>query len=247
MNRFGAFGIHLGISLIIFAILGYLILYHWYPDFFFASDGGWQGIRIVAFVDLVLGPTLTLVVFNRSKPRKELRRDLSIIGIVQLTCLVAGTYVVYSQRPIAMAYADGYFHSLSRDDFLEAGLAVPDLSRFPGSPPKWVSVHFPEDPAEQSVLRRDAMQKGIPTRLLYQLYKPFDVGDIDLVTDGYAAKDLSHEPQVRARLKELTAKHGGSLDEFRLLPFGTRYRMAMIAYRPRDKLIVYLDQPESDE
>ena len=50
MNRFGAFAVHLGISLVIFIILGYLILFHWYPDFFFASDGGWQGIRIVAFV-----------------------------------------------------------------------------------------------------------------------------------------------------------------------------------------------------
>ena len=42
--------------MVIFIIIGYLILFHWYPDFFFASDGGWQGIRIIAFVDLVLGP-----------------------------------------------------------------------------------------------------------------------------------------------------------------------------------------------
>ena len=90
MNRFGAFAVHLGISLIIFIILGYLILFHWYPDFFFTSDGGWQGIRIVAFVDLVLGPVLTLVVFNNKKPKAELRRDLcfgyAVAGLNSVLC-----------------------------------------------------------------------------------------------------------------------------------------------------------------
>ena len=112
MNRFGAFLIHLGISLVIFAVLAYLVLYVWYPDFFFASDGGWQGMRIIVFVDLVLGPTLTLVVFNRNKPVRELKRDLSIIAAIQFCSLVAGVFVVFESRPIALVYVDGKFYSM---------------------------------------------------------------------------------------------------------------------------------------
>ena len=98
MNRFTAFATHIGISLVLFLVFGFLILYHWYPSIFFATDGGWQGIRIVAFVDLVLGPTLTLAVFKVGKP--GLKTDLTLIGILQTVCLIAGTYVVYSERGI---------------------------------------------------------------------------------------------------------------------------------------------------
>ena len=128
MNRFGAFAAHLGISLIVFLILGYIILFHWYPDFFFASDGGWQGIRIIAAVDLVLGPMLTLVVYKQGKP--SLRFDLTCIGLFQAVCLAAGVWVVYSERPVAMIYADGLFTTQSADDYHKAGQEVPDLESF---------------------------------------------------------------------------------------------------------------------
>lgn len=243
MNRFGAFAVHLGISLIIFAVLGYLILFHWYPDFFFASDGGWQGIRIVAFVDLVLGPTLTLVVFNTAKPRTELRRDLSIIGVIQLSCLIAGTYVVYSERPIAMVYADGMFNSMSADDFREAGRPVPDLSTFPGAPPYWVSVRLPEDPLQQSAVRQEAMRTRTPIRALTDYYVPFQPDHIDPERDGLSAGELSARDHLTPFLDAFLAREGGRLEDYRFLAFGTRYALALIAYRPADGFLGYLEVP----
>ncbi|MCG6936115.1 MAG: hypothetical protein LJE73_09510, partial [Proteobacteria bacterium] len=68
ISRWRAFLIHLGISLVIFLILAYIILIKWYPVPFFYTDGGWQGVRIVAAVDLVLGPLLTLLVYKHGKP-----------------------------------------------------------------------------------------------------------------------------------------------------------------------------------
>ena len=47
MNRYSAFATHLAISLVIFGFLAYLVVYVWYPDFLFGTDGGWQGIRII--------------------------------------------------------------------------------------------------------------------------------------------------------------------------------------------------------
>ena len=109
MKRFGAFGIHLGISALIFIGLAYLVLFQWYPDMFFTTDGGWQGIRIIILVDMVLGPLLTLIVFKPGKP--GLKFDLTCIGVFQLVCLAAGTYLVYNERPLAMVYVDGQFTS----------------------------------------------------------------------------------------------------------------------------------------
>jgi len=63
-TKLKATGIHLCLSLIVFFILAYQIFYVWYPLPYFLVDGGWQGIRIVAAVDLVLGPLITFLIFD---------------------------------------------------------------------------------------------------------------------------------------------------------------------------------------
>ncbi len=89
-------------SLIIFSILAYQIYYVWYPQPYFSVDGGWQGIRIIAAVDLVLGPLITFVIFDWSKPRKEILFDLAIIVVIQIGALVYGVVTTYDQRPVAI-------------------------------------------------------------------------------------------------------------------------------------------------
>ena len=89
MNRWKAFGIHLAISLVVFlALLGIIILL-WYPGILFSIDGGWEGLKIVMGVDVVLGPLLTLVVFKVGKP--GLKFDLTCIAVAQIACMVTGT------------------------------------------------------------------------------------------------------------------------------------------------------------
>jgi hypothetical protein len=244
MNRFGAFAVHLGLSLIIFFCLGYLILYHWYPDFFFASDGVWQGIRIVAMVDLVLGPTLTLIVYKKGKPR--LRFDLTTIAAVQMICLAAGVWVVYSERPIAMVFADGSFHSMAVDDYVKAGQPVPDMSRFPGDAPQWVSLRLPEDPAAQSEIRRRALESSVPVRTLSQYYEPFEWAHVDWLHDGYDAEQLLATPYLRPTLDTFRQEHGDDLDSWLFIRFATRYRFAMIAVRKGGADFAYLALPYED-
>ncbi len=65
-NRYQAFGLHLGISFLIFMILASIIIFFWYPGFLFSTDGGWQGIRLIAGVDLVIGPFLTLMIYKNN-------------------------------------------------------------------------------------------------------------------------------------------------------------------------------------
>lgn len=241
MNRFGAFAVHLGISLIIFVFLGYLILFHWYPDFFFASDGGWQGIRIVAFVDLVLGPTLTLVVYKKGKP--SLRFDLSCIATLQAVCLIAGVWVVYSERPIAMVFSDGSFQSMTIDDYQLAGQPVPTFENLTGSSPYWIAVDLPDDPFEQAAIRQTAMQNKVPLRTLSAYYKAFDPSVIDPQRDGLRREELIGRDHLTPYLTEFFDKHGGALDDYVFIPFGTRYQLALIALHKTDRTLAFLAVP----
>ena len=107
MSRYQACFYHFLISLAVFVGLAYLVLYRWYPDFFFAIDGGWEGMRIIIGVDLILGPLLTLVGVKSGKP--GLKFDLTMIGITQIACLLAGLFIVYSERPIFFIYYEEHF------------------------------------------------------------------------------------------------------------------------------------------
>ena len=223
MNRFKAFGVHLAISLAIFAVLAYVILYWWYPDFFFSTDGGWQGIRIIAFVDLVLGPVLTLIVFNPKK--KELKTDLTLIGLFQMACLTAGVYIVYSERPLAMVMVDNHFYTMSADDYAAYDVEVPDLSEFPGRGPKWVSILIPEDPAEASKIRAKAYSVGKPIRVFSEHYQAFENSQID--KSGFYPHEKVREREHISEVQYVPAwleEHGGGIEEYGFYPLGTRYR-----------------------
>ena len=241
MNRFGAFAVHLGISLVIFVILGYLILFHWYPDFFFASDGGWQGIRIVALVDLVLGPTLTLVVYKKGKP--SLKFDLTTIAVLQAVCLTAGVYVVYAERPIAMVFSDGTFQSMTTDDYLEAGQPVPDFNQIAGPSPKWVSVILPEDPVAKSLAREEAFRRGISVKTFEEYYVSFDPAHVDISRDGLKTDELQARNQRTPFLEEFFQEHGGEIGNFVFLPFGTRYQLALIGMQKESGELAYVGVP----
>ncbi len=241
MNRYTASATHLGISLVIFVLLSYLIVFQWYPDFFFATDGGWQGIRIVALVDLVLGPTLTLVVYKAGKP--GLKLDLTLIGLFQAICLVVGVYIVYAERPIAMVYADGYFHSVTADDYRDAGQSIPDFGHLPGTNPKWVTSYLPDD--RELEIRRESFRSRIPIYTLSEYYKPFESTDVDQLKDPFPIADIQRVQ--KEDLEEFLAEHGGKAEDYLFFPFGVRYGLALIAlHQDSVSFAGILSMPTSD-
>lgn len=94
---------HLSASVLIaFAAAG-LVFGLWYPQPFSELLGGRQLFLWLIFVDVVIGPLLTLVIFNVTKPRQELIRDVGIIVFLQLSALFYGLYVAMQARPVWVA------------------------------------------------------------------------------------------------------------------------------------------------
>ena len=226
MNRLSAFLIHLGISLIIFVFLALLVVYIWYPGFFFDSDGGWQGIRIIVAVDLVLGPALTLIIYKRGKP--GLKFDLSCIAAFQTICLAAGTFVVYAERPLALVYVDGQFFSMSTDAYEDVGVAVPDFAKLPGEGPKYLFVKLPVDFAAQSNIRRQALVQKQPLRTFSTLYSPFDASQIDVEKEAFPYELLVDRDQKFRNIPQWLSEHGGQLEDYAFFPFATRYEYVFL-------------------
>jgi hypothetical protein len=147
-NRYQAFAIHILISLVIFIILAYFITHVWYPDFLFSTDGGWNGIRLIAGIDFFIGPTLTLIIYKKGKP--GLKMDLILIGLIQLSCLAYGTWTVYQQRSIAVVYANGEFLAKSIIAFENYNVDMEKVYAVDDEVPVWIYIDLPVDEEERS-------------------------------------------------------------------------------------------------
>jgi hypothetical protein len=227
MSRYRAFLIHLAISLSIFGVLAYLVVDVWYPDFFFQTDGGWQGLRLLFGVDLVLGPMLTLIVYRAGKP--GLRFDLAAIGVVQLTCLAAGVWIVFGERPLAVVYSDGSFYTVTGQSFKEVGAPVPDLDHLPGSYPKWLTVKLPQDLDEQSAIRGQMLASGRMLATLSEYYAPFDVKDLS-EHDARPAGEIIDRDRDSKALDPWLEKHGGAIGDYDFYLFGARYAYSYLGF-----------------
>lgn len=111
LSKGQAFSIHLALSLLIFSSLVLMMIVWWFPGKLFFLDGGWQGLKLVALIDLVLGPALTLLLYKPRKPK--LLMDMSLIASIQFVALIYGFYATHQQRTVAVVYADGSFITLS--------------------------------------------------------------------------------------------------------------------------------------
>src|SRR5580698_2143194 len=104
--RIKAFSLHLASSAIVLTlILGALYLgwYRW-PGWHLTEVT--QVVLIMVCVDVVLGPTLTFIIANQKKSRRELTRDIGIIVTIQLCALIYGSASLWNGRPLYYAFSE---------------------------------------------------------------------------------------------------------------------------------------------
>lgn len=111
-ERCQASGIHFSISLAIAALAALLVFAIWYPYPYREISGGRELFLIVVTVDVILGPLITLAVFNRKKSWTELRRDLAVVGLIQLGALGYGLWTVAVARPVHLVFEIDRFRAV---------------------------------------------------------------------------------------------------------------------------------------
>ena len=158
-DRLTAAGIHLGLSLTIAALAAILVFLVWYPGAFRELAGGRGLFVLLTSVDVVLGPLLTLAVFDRTKSRRHLRLDLAVIGVLQLAALVYGLHTVFIVRPVAMVFEVDRMRLVVADDVAvdELPRALPAYRSLPLTGPLLLGARAPRDAAE----RNDALMQGL--------------------------------------------------------------------------------------
>jgi len=225
VTRLKAFSAHLGISLIIFLIMLYVIVMEWYPPPLFSLDGGWQGIRLIAAVDIILGPCLTLIVFKPGKP--GLKFDLAVIACIQTAALIYGAWVVQNERPYAAVFVEDRFYTITGTQLIEANMEKEDLMRFGPDLPVLIYSHLPEDEEELFKLRWQAFGSQRPLYFLSEYYETMDKKFLDKILLN--ALDMESLLANRPQDLKLYQNYAASQDkELHYFPIHSRHSKPVI-------------------
>jgi len=150
-SRLRAAAVHLFVSVAIAIALVLLVTEVWYPAPLFELVQGRDIFFLIVGCDITLGPTMTLIIFNVRKPRKELVRDVAIIALVQLTALSYGVYALSQVRPAYIVFNVARFNVTMANELLaddgKGGRIVPSA---PWTGPRLVGAKLPEDDKERS-------------------------------------------------------------------------------------------------
>lgn len=209
-SRLRASGIHLSISLAIALLAALLVFLVWYPYPYREISGGRDLFFILVSVDVVLGPLITLTIFNVAKPRRQLVRDLSIIGLIQLSALGYGLWTVFEARPVHMVFEFSRFRVVHAVDVPPDLLdrAPARLQSLPLFGPTLIAVR-PFKDAQESFDATMAALEGMQLSFRPDLWQPYDDARTRVLLAAKPAATLAQRfPDNAALIEEAIAQTG---------------------------------------
>ena len=190
-DRLKASGIHLGLSVAIALLAALLVFWLWYPYPYREISGGRQLFLIVVTVDVILGPLITLVVFSRAKPSIELRRDLAIVVLMQLSALVYGVWAVFVVRPVHMVFEYDRFRVVHAVDIpVELlNLTPREIVAMPLTGPTLLSLR-PFKDANEKLEATMAALGGVSLSAQPDLWQPYAAAKNEILKTAKPVSDL---------------------------------------------------------
>lgn len=173
-DRLNAAAIHLTISALTALLAATVVFAVWYPYPYREISGGRELFQLLIVVDVLLGPLLTLVIFNRAKPLRELRRDVALVVFVQLVALCYGMWTVFVARPVHMVFEFDRFRIVHAIDVPTEliGQTPPGLVALPITGPGLLAVR-PFRESKEMMESTIAALQGIPLAARPDLWQPY--------------------------------------------------------------------------
>lgn len=222
MTRIKASLTHLAISgLVVLTLVG-AVIWLWYPLELLRMAGMIRLIALIAIVDIVSGPLLTLVLYRKGKP--GLAFDLTVVALAQCALLAYGLHILAANRPIFLVAVHDRIELVTAQDVSDEDLAraTGAFARRSWTGPLLVGAPAPSDPAEREALifdglegrdihlqpryyrdyaqvQREVGQASLPLLELLPTLLPTERERIERAAAGVSQQELGYYPIVNAR------------------------------------------------
>jgi hypothetical protein len=215
--RIKAFLIHLSSSIALISLFFALLFGAWYPGFFFEMEGVWAVAKMVILVDIVVGPFLTLVVYDLRKGIAVVRRDVAVIIVVQLIALGWGVRASYLGQPDYLAFASGQFYTVSRSEVVGDN-SDPQFAISSWDKPVNVYVRPIADGQERTQQIWDFLEGRAPdTQYQFDRYLPYRDYREAIVAEGKSVTAaIAGDAKRQALFDAFLTRHGGSENDYLL-------------------------------
>ncbi len=236
--RLRASAIHFALSLAVFLVLLSLIVYVWYPGALFWVDGGVSGVQILIAVDLVLGPLLTLIIYNPTKTRRHIVMDFMLIAAIQVGALAWGVNTIYEQKPLAVVFDGSAFQIVDKDYLEKQQVDIATLNSEDAPLPLVYYARKPQTREESVGVVTHLYINSLPEWAVAALFDPLDLHLTVLKIESEKVKRRHRENELvmaryRSVLSEKQLTEGDSL----LLPLSGRFGDGLIVLSPSGEVL----------
>lgn len=189
-EKLKAFTIHLSISFCVGLLFSIIIFFIWYPSPLAKATGVTTIFLILLFIDVIIGPLLTFIVYQKNK--KTLKFDLICIAVIQVAALIYGFNTVYQGKPAWLVFnADRA--DIVRINELDLRKIAQAKNEYKGPSlfsPQWVAAKQPEDIKEKNDITFEAVFAGIDIAQRPELYSPIIESKLEIKSKALNLNEL---------------------------------------------------------
>jgi hypothetical protein len=244
--RLKAFLVHLVSSAVVLTLILGVLYFGWYRWPGWYLTGVAKVVLVMIGVDVVLGPTLTFVIANKNKPRRELVRDLGIIVIIQLCALTYGSVSLWNGRPLYYAFSESVLQLVQAYDINDEEAKTgreqnPSLAPHWYSLPRWIWAPLPQDPETREKIFSQAISGGDDVISMPRYYKRWEDGLATLRAQLKKPDDVAYfTKSEKTKLKEKMKAAGYAEDQAISIPLTGREYPLLAVFDPKSLTIVAL-------
>ncbi len=227
-NKLKASLIHLSLSLLLVLLIIGSTLFFLFPSMFIGVTDFKEVATIIISVDLVLGPLLTFVVFNPSKPRHLLYLDFAVIAVLQIGALSYGAYSLFQVHPVYITFNVDRFTIVTAKDAEpeKAKLDEYKISKFDAA--KMAFAKMPTDLDKQNDILLNATVGGEDLDRLEEYYEPLEENISTIMAKSLDPEAIFKNKEARSKEKSFYLKHKENLSQYAYLPLNSMRKDAII-------------------
>jgi hypothetical protein len=209
------------------------VLLVWYPAPLPRLQGVPAILGLLALVDVVVGPMLTLVIASAKKDRRQLTRDLAVIGTVQLAALIYGVHSVFVARPVFIVFNVDRFDAVLANDLVRGDRFPYRTKEFEQTSvlgPRWTITYPPDSLDERNKLLMETVRGGPDIKDFPALFEPWPPKREQV--REHVLKPIADLNEISEKgvdvVRVAVQKSGLAEDELRYVPLVGRERIGIV-------------------